>query len=221
MAEKVIIGNAELWHGDCREVLPSLNGVDALVSDPPYGIALRNGDVDGHRSARSFQIAGDATQDVGLFVLQWAEALSLPTILFASPWKPWPGEWRNLIVWNKGGAVGGGGDIKTCTKRTWELVQVARNGAMVGPRAESVWHAPIVPADTAEHICAKPVRLMERLVRTFTTGTIADPCMGSGSTGVAAMRLGRKFIGVELERRYFDIACERIENEQRQCRLAV
>ncbi|MBS0160745.1 MAG: site-specific DNA-methyltransferase [Nitrospira sp.] len=221
MAEKVQIGNAELWHGDCREVLPLLRGVDAIVSDPPYGIALRNGDVDGHRSARSFEIAGDDTQDVGIAVLQWAEARQCPTVLFASPWKPWPGEWRNLIVWNKGGAVGGGGDIKTCAKRTWELVQVARNGAMHGPRAESVWHFPIVPADTADHICAKPVRLMERLVRTFTTGAVCDPCMGSGSTGVAAARLGRRFVGVEIDRRYFDIACERIENEQRQFRIAV
>lgn len=219
--EKVTIGDAELYLGDCLEILPTLQEVDAVVSDPPYGIALRNGDVDGHRSARSFEVAGDATQEVGMAVLQWAETHGYATVVFASPWKPWPGEWRNLIVWNKGGAVGGGGDIRTCTKRTWELVQVARNGAMAGPRAESVWHVPIVPADTADHICAKPVRLMERLLRTFTTGTIADPCMGSGSTGVAAMRLGRRFIGVEIERRYFDIACERIENEQRQARLAL
>ena len=221
MAEKVTIGNAELWHGDCREVLPLLQGVDAIVTDPPYGIALRNGDVDGHRSARSFEIAGDATQDVGLAVLQFADAHQYPTVFFASPWKPWPGEWRNLLVWNKGGAVGGGGDIKTCTKRTWELVQVTRNGAMHGPRAESVWHVPIVPADTVDHICAKPVRLMERLVRTFTTGAVCDPCMGSGSTGVACMRLARRFVGIEIDRRYFDIACERIENEQRQALLAV
>lgn len=221
MAEKVTIGNAELWHGDCREVLPLLREPVAVVTDPPYGIALRNGDVDGHRSARSFEIAGDATPDVGMAIIQWAEAHAYTTVTFASPWKPWPGEWRNLIVWNKGGAVGGGGDIKTCTKRTWELVQVTRNGAMVGPRAESVWHYPIVPADTADHICAKPVRLMERLVRTFTIGTVADPCMGSGSTGVAAARLGRKFVGIEIDRRYFDVACERIDREQRQARLAV
>lgn len=219
--EKVEIGNAMLYCGDCREILPTLQGIDAIVSDPPYGIALRNGDVDGHRSARSFEIAGDATQDVGIAVLRWAEAHNYPTVFFASPWKPWPGEWRNLLVWNKGGAVGGGGDIKTCTKRTWELVQIARNGAMHGPRAESVWHFPIVPTDTADHICAKPVQLMERLVRTFTRGVVLDPFTGSGSTGVACMQLGRPFVGIEIERRYFDIACERIENAQRQGRLIV
>lgn len=221
MAEKVTIGNAELWHGDCREVLPLLQGVDAIVTDPPYGIALRNGDVDGHRSARSFSVEGDADQTVGAEVLAWAERYEIPTVTFASPWKPWPGKWRNLVVWNKGGAVGGGGDIATCLKRTWELVQIARNAPLNGPRAESVWHYPITPADTKEHICAKPVVLMVRLVDVFTRGAVCDPFMGSGSTGVACMRLGRKFVGIELERRYFDIACERIENEQRQSRLAV
>lgn len=51
--------------------------------------------------------------------------------------------------------------------------------------------------------------------------TVTDPFMGSGTTGVACARLGKSFVGIERERKYFDIACERIENEQRQCRLAV
>lgn len=50
---------------------------------------------------------------------------------------------------------------------------------------------------------------------------ICDPYMGAGSTGVAALRMGRHFVGIELDRRHFDVACERIEREQRQCRLAV
>ena len=219
MIEKVIIGNAELWHGDCREILPTLPKVDAVITDPPYGICLRNGDVDGHRSARLFDVVGDSDQAAGLAVLDWAESMQLPTIAFASPWLPWPGKWRNLIAWDKGGAVGGGGDIATCLKRTWELVQITRNGAMDGPRAESIWRYPITPADTIEHICAKPVALMERLVRVFTAGTVLDPFMGSGTTGIACANLGRKFIGIEIERKYFDIACRRIEDAQRQSRM--
>jgi hypothetical protein len=184
-----------------------------LVTDPPYGIGLRNNDRDGHRSERTFRVIGDDSQNAGNAVLQWAERLAMPTIVFASPWKPWNGTWRNLIVWDKGGAVGGGGDIDTCLKRSWELIQIARNGVMCGPRAESVWRYPITAADTIDHICAKPVKLMVALVERFVGEgcTILDPFMGSGTTGVAAVRTGRRFIGVEIDEGYFNIAKRRIE----------
>ena len=74
--------------------------------------------------------------------------------------------------------------------------------------------------DGAEHPTQKPVRLMEWCIDLAgKPETILDPFMGSGSTGVAASRMERKFIGIEIEPRYFDIACERIENAQRQERL--
>lgn len=203
-------GSVRLFLGDCRDVLPSLTGVDAVVTDPPYGIGLRNGDVDGHRSDRWDSIEGDCDQSVGLSVLDWAFDRELPTVAFASPWKPWPGKWRNLIAWDKGGAVGGGGDIATCLKRSWELVMVARN-LPIPRRLESVWRYPMIPSDTANHICAKPVELMEELTDTFSRGTVLDPFMGSGTTGVACVRLGRKFVGVEVDRRYFDVARNRIQ----------
>jgi|GEM_PF-2652524 len=212
----------------------------AIVTDPPYGISLRmgskngrykngsqwrgyrkNGDVDGHRSARTFLIHGDDDQSIGISILEWAAANDLTTIAFASPWKPWPGEWRNLIVWDKGGAVGGGGDIKTCLKRTWELIQVARNGPMTGRREESVWRFPITPRDTVDHICAKPPSLLVALIGRFTMygQTILDPFMGSGTTGVACIREGRHFIGIERDEKYFQIAVERIRRELQQERL--
>ncbi len=213
MFERVEIGGCVLIHGDCRGVLPALEA-DAVVSDLPYGIALRNGDVDGHRSDRWDSIMGDDTQETGLAVLEWARAKPERTIVvFASPELPWPGRWRNRIVWNKGGAVGGGGDIATCLKRSWELVQVWNPRPINGPRAESVWHHPIVPADTALHIAAKPLILMRRLLQVFTlaTDTIIDPCMGSGSTLVAAVQLGRRAIGIESDRGHFETACRRLE----------
>jgi DNA modification methylase len=221
MTEIVQIGDATLYHGDCLEILPTLGKVDAVVTDPPYGVGLRNGDVDGHRSARSFAVAGDQDQKSGAELLAWAGAGNLPTVAFASPWKPWPGYWRNLIVWDKGGAVGGGGDIQTCLKRSWELIQVARNGPLQGGRSESVVRFQIDPQATADHICAKPVPLMSWLVSKFTQQhqVILDPFMGSGTTGVACANLGRKFIGIEIERKYFDIACERIDAAYRQGRL--
>jgi len=103
------------------------------------------------------------------------------------------------------------------------LLQVWNSCAFYGPRDESVWRFPIVPLDTAAHIAAKPVALMEKIIEVFVVrfhnSTILDPFMGSGTTGVACMNLGRKFIGIEIEKKYFDIACERIDQAQRQMRL--
>lgn len=183
--------------------------VDLVLTDPPYGVKLRNGDVDGHRSKRWHGIPGDEDQSVGIEIL---EATDLhPTIAFASPWKPWPGYWRNLIVWDKGGAVGGGGDIGKCLKRTWELIQVRNNEPLCGPRCDSVWRFPIVPADTALHIAAKPVELIIALLQQFGGETILDPFAGSGTTLVAAKRLGRKSIGIEIEEKYCEIAARRLK----------
>ena len=206
-------GAIRLYCGDCLELLPMLEGVGCVATDPPYGIRLRNGDVDGHRSDRWNTIAGDDNGTLGESAIQWGRDNNLPIVAFASPWKPWPGEWRNLIVWDKGGAVGGGGDIRTCLKRSWELIQVANNGPMNGPRCESVWMYPMVPSDTADHIAAKPLPLMVELIERFSNceDLICDPFFGSGTTAIACVQTGRRFIGMELEPRYFDIAVKRIE----------
>ena len=220
MAEKVVIGNAELWHGDCREVLPLLAGVDAVVTDPPYGIDLGNhGKGDGYRRKTDYTITGDTCQSVGLHVLDWARANDLPILFFASPRKPWPGEWRNLLVWDKGGAVGGGGDVRTCWKQTWELIQVANNGPLYGPRDESVIRCAMMPADSAFHPCQKPVWLMYYLLKKLGPACPVDPFMGIGATGIASVNLGLRFIGVEIHRPYFEEACRRIEQAYAQHRL--
>lgn len=207
--KETIVGPCRLPVGDCMEILPTLGKFDAVVTDPPYGIALRNGDVDGHRSKRWNSIYGDESQEIGEAALCWAFQNTSTVIAFASPEKPWSGRWRNRIVWDKGGAVGGGGDIATCLKRSWELIQVWNPNPIRGPRAESVWRFPIVPSDTAEHIAAKPVDLVLRLLETFCADSILDPFMGSGTTGVACIKTGRQFTGIEIDEKYYDIAVRR------------
>jgi len=201
-------------HGDCFDFL---NGLwpTAVVTDPPYGIGLKNNDRDGHRSNRSFDVAGDCSQEAGQNLLDWAEKRGYTTIAFASPFKPWNGKWRNIIAWDKGVAVGGGGDIKKCLKRTFELIQVARNGHMQGNRDGSVWRFPMIPSDSVDHICAKPVPLVIALLERFVDPRhqILDPFMGSGTTLIAAKRLGRKCIGIEIEEKYCEIAANRLDSE--------
>lgn len=209
--------SVDLRLGDCLEVLKEIptGSIQAVVTDPPYGIAIKNHGQVGRNRRR---IHGDEDMSVGLAVLEWSERRSLPVIFFASPRKQWPGQWRNLIVWDKGGAVGGGGDLRTCLKLSWELIQVARNRALNNGRDVSVWRHVVTQRDFVYHTCQKPLDLMTRLIETFTQpgDTILDPFMGSGTTGVAAVQTGRNFIGVELDEGYYRIAEKRIAEAQAQ-----
>lgn len=210
-----------IFHGDCREILPTLKA-DLIVTDPPYGIALRNHSPGNRRRTASYEIAGDASLDVALHVLAWAEERAIPVCAFASPWKPLPGDWRNMLVWDKGPAVGGGGDTSLCFKRTWELIQVRRNGPLQAGRGESVLRHHVTPRDSILHPAAKPKSLMVQLVSQLSKSAemILDPFMGSGTTLVAAQQLGRKAIGIELEEKYCEIAAKRIMQHKEQAELA-
>ena len=219
MSERVVIGDAELWLGDCREVLPTLPKVDAVITDPPYGIAH----VTSYGASwEGTQIAGDASTAVRDAVLQWAGEI---------PWACWgsykaesPAGFKAKIVWDKGPAFGAG-DLTFPWKPSFEECWIAGRGWKSDHRGEGVWRGPVVVswetvAGGREHPHQKPVWLFERLIKALPSHpTILDPFMGSGTTGVACMNLGRKFVGIEIERKYFDIACERIARAQAQGRL--
>ena len=215
--EVVTIRDCTLYRGDCLKILPTLGKVDAVVTDPPYGIALGDNSQGGRhgrrRPAWEEAIVGDTNQNVGNAVAEWCEVNNTPTCFFASPRKPWAGHWSSLLVWDKGPAVGGGGDTERCFKQSWELIQVTRNKPLNCGRDASVLKYWVSPQLSKEHPAAKPVDLMGYLIRqlTQTYETVLDPFMGSGTTGVACVNLGRKFIGIEIEPKYFDIACKRIE----------
>jgi DNA modification methylase len=206
-------------HGDCIEVLRGILGgsVDAVITDPPYGINLRDNSQGGRygrkRTAWEYGISGDETPEVGAKLLAWCEEQNLPTVAFASPRLPWPGKWSSLLVWDKGGAVGGGGDVKRCWKQTWELIQVTRLGSLRCGRDAAVLRFHAMPSLSAEHPAAKPVDLMRYLIRQTTDpgDTILDPFAGSGSTGVAAIKEGRRCILIEREAKHVAIAQRRID----------
>ncbi len=213
-----------LYHGDVRELLPLVpaGSVDLLATDPPYGISLSDHGSNsighwgegGAHPKEHYRVKGDKSTELGEMVLAWAERFRYPTAVFASPDLPWPGKWRSRLVWDKGPAVGGGGDTAKCFKRTWELIQVARNGDL-RERGEGVLRFWITPQDTRYHICAKPVALMKYLIWQLApdAGLVFDPFAGSGSTLRAAKDVGCYEVGFEIEEKHCRTAAERLKQQ--------
>lgn len=217
---KEIIGDCTLYLGDCREILPTLEQVDVVLTDPPYGISLKNhgGGIRSKRKKRSYSIIGDQSTELGQSILDALRGSARSIVAFADPTLPWQGQWRSLLVWDKGGAVGGGGDVKTTWKQTWELVQVWNERSLHGSRDNAVLRYWMQPGWSDIHPAIKPVELLCYLADkvSIVGSVILDPFMGSGTTGVACIRGGRRFIGVEIDEGYFDIACERIRKAYQQ-----
>jgi site-specific DNA-methyltransferase (adenine-specific) len=204
----------KLYRGDCLSALKRIDAaaVAAVITDPPYGIGLRDHDFEFSRRRKPPNIVGDHNQDIGNAVLEWCHERNLPTAFFASPYRPWPGKWRNVLVWDKGPATGRGGDPRTCWKRTFDLIQVNRNGPLRAGRKEAVLRHYMRPDLWTNHPAEKPVGLLVDLIEQMTDrgDTVLDPFMGSGSTALACLKTGRHFIGIEIDRDHFGTAKRRI-----------
>jgi DNA modification methylase len=205
-----------LYHADAREVIPHLPARAFVIVDPPYGAALTQGGSRADRGAkpafrRRHAIAGDASQAMGIEILRLCHRRGWPVAAFAKPEAPWPGKWRQHLVWDKGEAVGVGGDRKTCWKRTWELIQVRSFPEVYGERESSVLRFPVSVGcfdDGRKVPYEKPVKLLRHLVRKLVPegGLVIDPCMGMGSTLLACMQLGRQCIGIESDAECYSLA---------------
>lgn len=218
----VEIGPHVLFEGDCLEVLPTLGTVDAVVTDPPYGIAYQSGYATDALWSGGRKIANDHDTSIrDQFLAVWAASQATPALVFGSRRAPLPDGCRMVLVWDKGPALGMGA-LDLPWKPSSEEIYVIGKG-FIGARDESnVIYCPPVQSMAKNgrlHPNEKPVALIERLLRKCPPGVVFDPFMGSATTGVACIREGRRFIGVELDPEYFDIACERIEMEMRQPRL--
>jgi site-specific DNA-methyltransferase (adenine-specific) len=198
----------DLHLGDCLEYMRTLpeKSVDAVICDPPYGGKLAKG---GMWFKDMKPIEGDDSLYLMLAVAEWAK--NTPLAMFYSPYNPSAIKWRTIVVWNKGAHTGIGGDRKTCWKRDFEMIGVRGNRPLNGKRDSAVVYYPGMLKK--QHVAEKPVALMKYLVGKLTNegDTVFDPFMGVGSTGVAAVSLGRRFIGCEKDSEYFEIAKQRIE----------
>jgi DNA modification methylase len=206
---RIVIGDATLYLGDCREILPTLPKVDAVVTDPPYGINHardRNSQKDGWKDypcsgwdkERPPRGAFDAMLQVSKSQIIWGGNYFTD---YLAPTMQW-------LVWDKGQRNFSLADCEfawSSQMRASRIFEMSRSKAL---------------QDGKQHATQKPIALMEWCIGHLAKAeTILDPFMGSGTTGVACANLGRKFIGIEIEQKYFDIACERIEAAYAQQRL--
>jgi DNA modification methylase len=210
------IGLATLYLGDCREIAPTLERPAAVISDPPYGISFESNYVASTTTAcwMRQQIANDGDTAARDAILEWHQGA---WAMFGSGRRDAPQATRGTLIWDKGPASGMG-DLSFPWKTSYELIFVGGDGWR-GHRDEGVikGHGIVTRASMGRvHPNEKPVSLMAYLISKAPHGTIIDPFMGSGSTGVAAVQMRHPFIGIEIEPRYFDIACRRIEQAQRQ-----
>ncbi len=211
------IGLATLYLGDCREIAPGLEKVDAVITDPPYGIGFEYRSYEDTEANLNALIAEAVVPAIN----SARRAVITPGItnIHKYPQPNWVGAW----TWDTTTARGFWGwsqwqPILLYGHDVWPGTS-SKGGPLKSDRINfSGGEVAHLKNDGEGHSCPKPLGFMRRLVGRFSSEeeTILDPFMGSGTTGVAATRLGRRFIGIEIEPRYFDIACRRIEEAQRQ-----
>lgn len=208
MNKPIIIGDATLYLGDCMEILPTLPKVDAVITDPPYGISRagqqetftknskhkrKHFDDLGWDNGRPSKEVFDLLLSIGNKSLFWGGNY------FADMLPPTMG-W---LYWDKGqkGLSMSDGELAWTSEQKALRSIVVNRSSLVG----------------SEHPTQKPIQVMTWSINQLgNPETILDPFMGSGTTGVAAIQMGRKFIGIEREQKYFDIACKRIEQATKQ-----
>jgi DNA modification methylase len=220
VTEEVIIGDCRLILGDCREVLPGLPKHDLLLTDPQYGIGRDKGAAIG-----GFDSTGKYERRPKQYEGGWDEA------------RPTAEEFKTIVRISKAAIIWGGNyfaDILPQAGRWlfWdklnsmpsysdgEMAWTSLKGVAVKTFKQCNNGLASMRDGERYHPTQKPVNLIEWCFSFAPDArTVCDPFMGSGTTGVACVRLGKSFTGIERERKYFDIACQRIYNAQRQSKL--
>ena len=238
-----VIGDATLWLGDCREVLPTLGRVDCVVTDPPYS---SGGQFRGDRTTLTSakyqspenrglysEFSGDTRDQRGylawcsLWIAQ-AHAITAPGGICAlfTDWRQLPTTtdamqaggyvWRGIGVWDKTEAAR---PQKGRYRNQSEYFVWGSRGPMTedGPCAPGVFRYSVA-SEEKHHIAGKPSSLIEDMLQ-ICGHTVLDPFMGSGTCGVACVRMGKAFIGIEIDPTHYETALRRIEAEHRRPRL--
>lgn len=208
------IGDATLYLGDCRDILPTLGKRDAVVTDPPYGI----GEAAGKNASRTnVAIARDYGDDAWDNQPVDAETMALVReagrwlIIFGGNYYDCPPT-SCWLVWDK---LNGANDFADCELAWTNLPKAVR-------RIRYLWNGMLRAngEGRGDHPTQKPVGVMAWALQQLPPiQTVLDPFMGSGTTGVACVAAGLSFTGIEQRVQYFDAACRRVEEAYRQPRL--
>jgi site-specific DNA-methyltransferase (adenine-specific) len=234
---KEVIGDCTLYLADCLELLPTLGNVEAvpqaqagvvgfpkgwaILTDPPYGMDL-NADFSGMKSKfkgsnggnKYANVIGDDSFD---FAPLWdcISAAGEMVLFGADYYIPLEiSRLGSLCIWDKRLSESADKMFGSCFESVWRFPPKKRE--IYRFKWAGIFGTETEISATRVHPTQKPEQLMRRLVDKLKAQTVCDPYMGSGTTGVACVQLGRSFIGIEIDEGYFDIACERIAQAERQ-----
>lgn len=214
--EKVVIGPATLYRADCFDVLPELSGIDAVVTDPPYGINFEYRtyrDDPAKYPAMMKRLVTEATRitDGGpcfvwqspMYADRWHEFFPKGFRIVAAckiyppraDGRPTCLSWDPVIFWSRRSKV------YHELPRDWHVSDLTRYGGY---------------PDGSPVPCPRPLEQVLYFCESVRARSVLDPFLGSGTTGVAALLAGKTFVGVEQDKVYFDYACRRIERTWRE-----
>jgi DNA modification methylase len=214
---RVQIGDCTLYRADCREVLPLLPKVDAVVTDPPYGVEYEGSKTKHGTNGfgyASFDDTPEAIAEICVPAVRAAVALARSAVVTpgnANAHKYDAPRAQGAIYYPSGANSGPWGFV--CSQPLFYYGKDPYLANALGSRPSAF--ASVEATDrSVNHPCPKPIGQMKWLVNrvSMPRETILDPFMGSGTTGVACVKLGRKFIGIEIDPGYFETACKRIED---------
>lgn len=208
---ETIAEGVTLYLGDCRHILPTITA-DALVTDPAYGINAARDRKSQKHGWRDYEAAGWDKERTPPDLVNLAISRARHSVIWGGNyWSDTLPRTSKWLSWDKGQT-----DFSLAD---FELAWCSFDGAarrITYARARAM-------QDGKEHPTQKPVEVMKWCIEQLPAGcgTILDPFMGSGTTGVAAVGLGRGFLGIEVERHFFDVACRRIEGATKQTDLFI
>lgn len=202
---------ATIYHGDCREILPHLEKVDLMLTDPPYGVALSSGRGGRHGDCVITGDEDESLRDHAMRLASWKAAF-----VFGSPKVRKPPGVKATLIWDKGEHVGMG-NLQLPWKPNFEEIYVLGSG-FTGRRDSSILKFNAIAGCVGRvmsrlHPTEKPVDLLRYLLGKHSAVNVLDPFVGSGSSLRAAKDLGLQSIGIEIEEEYCEMAAERLRQE--------